>query len=137
MELLAAIWDFLTTGPGAHCQLSIWPLLIAAGIGAVKAATVDKVKEESDRRLAAETARYSPWTNLNPQNVKIRQADPFGSALQYGATGLALDQGGAFGGAKTAGTSAWGMPTAGQSPNKLGLGVDMDFSKFTNAKYGV
>lgn len=62
-------------------------LMFGAG-GALKSLLVDKPREEKERALAAETQRYSPWTKLQAQPVKA--ADPFGSALQFGATGASL-----------------------------------------------
>ena len=62
-----------------------------AGAGLLKGLTIDKAKEDRQRKLAAETARYSPWTNMVPGAVN--EADPFGSALQGGFTGAALGQG--------------------------------------------
>lgn len=66
---------------------------VAAGIaaaGIIKSQTVDKNKENRERKLAASTQQYSPWTGLTANPIK--EADPFGSALQYGATGAALKQ---------------------------------------------
>lgn len=71
------------------------PLLALAGIGAggglLKSFLSDQPRAERQRKLAAETARYSPWTGMNPQAVQ--EADPFGSALQFGTTGAMLGQG--------------------------------------------
>jgi hypothetical protein len=70
--------------------MPITALAIGAGVGLLKSQTVDKDKEKRQRALAAETQRYSPWTGLHAD--PIQQADPFGSALQFGATGAALGQ---------------------------------------------
>lgn len=64
-------------------------LLIGAGGGLLKSVTVDKAREDRQRKLAAATQRYSPWTQLQAQ--PIQEADPFGSTLGYG--GLGADQG--------------------------------------------
>ncbi len=64
--------------------------LIGAGVGGLKGMTVDRWREDKDRQLAAETQRYSPWTGLQAQPIK--RADPLGSAMQGGATGLELGQ---------------------------------------------
>ncbi len=66
------------------------PLIMAAA-GLLKAETVDKQKEERDRTLAANTQRWAPWTGLKANPIK--EADPFGSALQYGGLGLSVQQG--------------------------------------------
>lgn len=59
---------------------------LAAGLA--KDVLVDKPQESRDRKLAAETQRYSPWTNLraNP----IRESNTFNSMLQGGVTGLQM-----------------------------------------------
>lgn len=71
--------------------MPITGLAIAAGIGLLKSQTVDKDKEKRQRKLAAATQRYSPWTGL--QAGPIQEADPFGSALQYGAAGAQMGAG--------------------------------------------
>jgi hypothetical protein len=62
--------------------------LILGGGGLLKSELVDQPREERDRKLAGATQRYSPWTGLkaNP----IREADPVGTAMQFGTTGLML-----------------------------------------------
>ncbi len=68
--------------------MPIIALAIGAGAGILKSEVVDKPKEERQRKLAAATQRLNPWTGLkaNP----IQEADPFGSALKYGATGASM-----------------------------------------------
>jgi len=62
------------------------PLLaVMALAGLAKGMTVDKAKEERQRKLAAETQRLSPWTGM--QAGPIQEADPLGSAIAFGATG--------------------------------------------------
>lgn len=63
-------------------------MLIGSAVGLGKSALIDKPKEDSERKLAAETQRYSPWTGLKAN--AITKADPFGSALKYGATGAQI-----------------------------------------------
>jgi hypothetical protein len=63
-------------------------LAIGAGAGLLKSELVDAPKERRERTLAAATQKYSPWTGLQAQ--PIQQADPLGSAIQFGATGAAL-----------------------------------------------
>ena len=70
------------------------PLIIGggmAGLGLIKGLTLDKSKADRQRKLAAETARYSPWTGMAPSAVE--EADPFGSAMQGGVSGAMLGQG--------------------------------------------
>lgn len=64
---------------------------IGAGAGLLKAEAVDAPAASRQRTLAAATQRYSPWTGLKADPVK--DADPAGSMLQFGATGAALGQG--------------------------------------------
>ena len=87
--------------------------LIMAGAGLLKGKLIDEPKEKADRKLAAETQRYSPWTDLAAG--PIRQADPFGSAFQGGMAGLDMSQkagmnplGGLFGGAAAKGGGVGG-----------------------------
>jgi len=81
-------------GHAPNAIMAIAPLVLAAimaAAGAAKAMTVDKAREDRQRKLATETARYSPWTGMTPG--QIQEADPFGSALQMGATGFGMGQG--------------------------------------------
>lgn len=66
-------------------------LAIGAGIGLLKSQMVDAPKAERERALASATQRYSPWTHL--QANPIHEADPFSSALQFGATGAMIGAG--------------------------------------------
>lgn len=69
----------------------MWPALaIGAGVGLAKSALVDKPKEDKQRMLAAQTAMYSPWTGMKPNEVQA--ADPFGSALQGATSGAMFAQ---------------------------------------------
>lgn len=114
-------WNYFVTAP--HAVLAIPPLLIAAimaAAGAVKGMTVDKNKEDRERKLAAETQRYSPWTGLKAG--EIHQADPLGNAIQGGLSGYSFGQNMGIGtpsdggNASALGNSAW----AGLSqPQKL------------------
>jgi len=63
---------------------------ILGGAGLLKSELVDRPKEKRQRQLAAETQRYSPWTGLSAQ--PIQEADPWGSVIGGGATGLSLGQ---------------------------------------------
>ena len=67
------------------------PLAIGAGLGLLKGATIDKSKEKRQRKLQAETTRYSPWTGM--QGEAPKEADMLGSALSYGMTAHQIGQG--------------------------------------------
>lgn len=69
------------------------PITLAAimgGAGLLKSELIDRPREESQRKLAAETIRWSPWTGIAPG--AIQSADPFGAALQGATTGAVLGQ---------------------------------------------
>ena len=66
------------------------PLTIGALLGLGKSILVDAPKERRQRELTAKTQELSPWTGL--KGGPIEEADPFGSALKYGATGYAMDE---------------------------------------------
>lgn len=69
------------------------PLTMAAimgGVGLLKSELLDRPKEDRQRELAAVTARWSPWTGMAPQAIK--EADPFGSALQGASAGAMMGQ---------------------------------------------
>jgi hypothetical protein len=68
-----------------------WGLAIGAAVGLAKEQLVDKPKEDKARTLAAATQKWSPWTGLQAQPIPL--ADPFGSALQFGATGAQMKEG--------------------------------------------
>lgn len=63
-------------------------MLIGGGLGLAKSELIDRPKEARQRKLAAETQRYSPWTGLRAN--AIQEADPFASALKYGTTGASM-----------------------------------------------
>lgn len=69
------------------------PLTLAAVMGAAglaKSELIDRPREERQRKQAAITARWSPWTGMAPN--AIREADPFGSAIQGGLAGAMIGQ---------------------------------------------
>ena len=66
-------------------------LAIGAGVGLIKSEAIDRPREERQRKLKAETQRYSPWTGM--QGGNIQEADPFGSALAFGSTGAQIQSG--------------------------------------------
>lgn len=63
---------------------------VMAGLGLAKSELVDRPREERQRRQAAITARWSPWTGMAPG--AIQEADPLGSAMEAGLTGAMLSQ---------------------------------------------
>lgn len=69
----------------------MWPALIMALAGAAKSEFVDRPKADKQRDLAATTHKYSQWTRLRPE--PIQEADPFDSAMSWGATGAAMNSG--------------------------------------------
>lgn len=71
--------------------MALTGLAIAAALGLAKSELIDKPQAKKDRKLAAETQRLSPWTGLEASPVK--EADPFGTALQFGAAGAQMGQG--------------------------------------------
>jgi hypothetical protein len=69
--------------------------LIGAGAGLSKKEFIDEPAQEHKRKvaaeLAAETARYSPWTGLRPDLALPEvDTDQLGPSLQGGFTGLQL-----------------------------------------------
>lgn len=69
------------------------PITLAAimgGAGLLKGELIDRPREERQKKLAAETIRWSPWTGITPGG--IQEADPFGAMLQGATTGAVLGQ---------------------------------------------
>lgn len=64
-------------------------ILAGAGMGLVKGMS-DKDRERKDRRVAAETAMWSPWTGMQPD--KVQSADVMGSTMQGGLAGASVGQ---------------------------------------------
>ena len=71
-----------------------------AGIGLLKNQIIDKPKQEKERMLAAETARFSPWTGMKAQNPGA-DTGSLEAAVGGGLAGASMGQqmGGAPGGA--------------------------------------
>ena len=69
----------------------LWPLILG-GAGVLKSLVSDIPREQKARQLQAETARYSPWTNINPLSIQVPHADVLGGAIQGGLAGATLDQ---------------------------------------------
>lgn len=64
-------------------------LLAGAGAGLLKGMGAKK-QETRDRALAAEVARWSPWTGMQP--TMPQRADVMGDVISGGTTGLLLGQ---------------------------------------------
>lgn len=67
-----------------------WVITGMAVAGLAKSELLDKPQAERQRKLAGATQSLSPWTGLKANPIK--EADPFGSALQFGATGASMKQ---------------------------------------------
>jgi hypothetical protein len=63
-------------------------LMIGSAVGLGKSYLIDQPKEKRQRELAAKTQELSPWTGLRASGIE--EADPFGSALQFGTTGAMM-----------------------------------------------
>lgn len=61
-----------------------------AGLGIGKG-ILDQNRERKDRQIAAQTARWSPWTGMAAQPVQ--RADLLGSTIQGGLQGASFGQG--------------------------------------------
>lgn len=64
---------------------------IGAGAGLLKQQIIDKPKQDKERMLAAETARFSPWTGMKPQAVGP-DSSPLEGAVGGGLAGAAMGQ---------------------------------------------
>jgi hypothetical protein len=101
----------------------------------LKSEAIDKPKEARQRKLAAATQRYSPWTGLkaNP----IQEADTFGSALQGGMAGATFaSQNGAGGKGTAAPSTIVNVGPGGQGgfPANSNLSQPMDMDAFLRAR---
>lgn len=63
-------------------------LAIGAAAGLAKSELIDRPKEDRQRKLAAATQRYSPWTGLAAQ--PIQEADSVGTPMEFGLTGYQM-----------------------------------------------
>lgn len=93
---------------------------VGVGTGVAKSELVDRPKEDRQRKLAAATQRYSPWTGLKAQPVQ--EADPFGSALQGGMAGATFAQQNSGKGAAAPATTV----NVGNSGNDMSKPMDWD-----------
>lgn len=67
----------------------MWPAILAGAMFG-KSMLVDKPREEHQRQVEATKALYSPWTGIQPGEIK--QADPLGAAMQGAMLGLWAEQ---------------------------------------------
>lgn len=68
------------------------PLLLAAigaGLGGVKSIG-DAKRRSRAQDLQAMTARYSPWTGINPTSIDVPQVNTIGNIMQGGVSGAML-----------------------------------------------
>lgn len=90
-EVLQNIYEFLS--PGSNAITAIAPLILA-GVGALSGKMENEEKkrqEEADRKLAAATALWSPWTGIAPEPVK-RAGSKMGDMLAGGASMFSFGQ---------------------------------------------
>jgi hypothetical protein len=110
----------------------MWPLLIGAALGLAKSG-LNKLQNNKDRAVQAETTRWSPWTGMQaPAPTKV---DPLGDVLMGGMSGAMLSNslggsggigammGGEAGGAGAGGAGGvWGA--LGEQPKYSLMGND-------------
>lgn len=68
--------------------MALTGLAIAAALSLAKSKMIDEPQANRQRKLAAETQRYSPWTKL--QAKAPQDPNAIGQLIQYGATGAAM-----------------------------------------------
>jgi len=64
-------------------------ILLGAGLGGIKS-IFDSNRRTREQKLAGETARYSPWTGMQPKEVHWE--NPFQDVVSGGLSGLAIGQ---------------------------------------------
>ncbi len=85
-----AIAYFIEQPSGVQPVLAIWPMLIAAGIGALSSMKQndDQRKNEANAMEAnAEAIRYSPWTGMKPGMMSSQVGSGLAAGLQGGLGG--------------------------------------------------
>ena len=98
-------------------------MMAAGAIAGQQKQKRQQAMEESDRKLAAETARYSPWTGMTPNQIRHAENSAFGATLGGGLAGYS--QGSAMQGSMGGSNTQQGMtPDQQQSWNQ-----DMQFNK--------
>lgn len=66
--------------------------LIMGGIGLGKSMLVDAPAQRRMEEIESIKTKYSPWTGQHGDMAKVKVADPFGTAAQFGMTGAMLGQ---------------------------------------------
>lgn len=102
-----------------------WVPLAMMAAGAVAGHQKQKQQQamaDSDRKLASETARYSPWTGMTPGQIRNPENSAFGATLGGGIAGYS--QGAGMQGAMGGGQQTGGMSPAQQS----GWAADSSFN---------
>lgn len=64
--------------------------IIGGGVGLGKGILYDQPREERERKLAAETQRFSPWTGLKAE--KPKEANVMGDVMTFGLAGASMGQ---------------------------------------------
>lgn len=84
-----------------------------------------QAEEDATKKLAAETARYSPWTGMTPQAIHWNNQTPFGAAIGGGLQGglAAAQLGASLGTGGMAGAAAPMAMGAGQQSSALAPNV--------------
>ncbi len=104
--------------------------MIGGGLGVGKY-FMDKEKEDKQRVLAAETARWSPWTGMQAQMPQ--QADLAGSVMQGAVTGAMMGQ---YMGGGEAAAAAGTAGAAPQGPMTPANGSSDDFLTWAAMRQG-
>jgi hypothetical protein len=68
--------------------MALTGMAIAAALGLAKSEFIDKPQAAKQRKLASVKDSLSPWTGQHGDPVK--EADPFGTAMQFGAVGAQM-----------------------------------------------
>lgn len=125
--MLDLLIEFFITGYGAQCQMAIAPLILAA-LGAGVGVLSNKEKQEEanrQRQYEAETARWSPWTNMTSKYVSNPSfigdvAGGAASGLSFGAMNPGMFGGGqsSYGAMASGGRGGQGYLSPGMSLNQ-------------------
>lgn len=102
-------------------------ILGGAALGLAKSEFVDRPQAEKQRKLQAEVMRYSPWTHMTP-DMNIKEADPFGSALQGGMAGGMMGQNMQSAASADKANNALANYYASQGPQPQAMGANPWFS---------
>lgn len=96
--------------------------LIGGGLFGVGKSVADSAGRESDKKVQAETTRFSPWTGMKAEAP--RKVDAFGNILKGGLSGATIANAGAnagwWGGA-AGGTAGAAQAATGAGPGYQGF----------------